>query len=424
MNEITKQIFGTKSENDCVRVFEAFSGYGSQSLALKRLGLNIVNVGISEIDRYAIQAHKALHGEVTNYGDISKVDWNTVPDFDLFTMSSPCTDFSSAGKQLGGEEGSGTRSSLLWECRRAIIAKKPKYILFENVKAITQSKFIKGFNKWQIELESYGYTNYAKVLNAKDFGVPQNRERLFMISILNDDEGYEFPVPFKSAKRLKDVLDSNVDAKYYLSEKLLNCFLSRNELNRQRGNGFRFEPKAPDSIAGSILTKAGGRDDDNYVFCSSENKLIGHVEEPKKEEKSDIYECSSITLTSSPNNFIGFEAPGAALRGRNPNNTSYRTAGAPTEQRLEINMDGIMNTITTVQKDSLLVHNSRIRKLTPRECFRLMGVSDDDINILLNCGISNSQLYKMAGNSIVVDNLYYIFKKLFIDKSKKQLLLF
>lgn len=112
-----------------LRVFEAFAGYGSQSMALKRLGIDFEVVGISEIDKYAIQAYNAVHGETKNYGDISKINWEFVPDFDFLTYSFPCTDISSAGQQKGLEEGSGTRSSLLWECKKAIETKKPKYLL-------------------------------------------------------------------------------------------------------------------------------------------------------------------------------------------------------------------------------------------------------------------------------------------------------
>ena len=132
-----------------LRVFTAFSGYDSQCLALNRLGIPYILVGWSEIDKFAIQAHNALFPEASdrNYGDIAKIDWGRVPDFDLFTMSSPCQDFSAAGLQKGCEEGSGTRSSLLWECRRAILAKKPKYVIFENVKALVQSKFLPYFLK-------------------------------------------------------------------------------------------------------------------------------------------------------------------------------------------------------------------------------------------------------------------------------------
>ena len=231
-----------------IRVFEAFAGYGSQSLALERLKRDYPDfdyevVGISEIDKYAIDAYNALHPGVTNYGDISKINWDEVPDFELFTYSSPCQDFSSAGLQRGGgQEGSGTRSSLLWECRRAIIAKKPKYLLLENVAALVSEKFLPLFNKWQAELESYGYSNFAQVLNAKDYGVPQNRERVFLVSILDDNARYHFPEPFKLEKRLKDVLEVNVDEKYYLSEKIIAGFDAHKKRMEERGNGFGWKP--------------------------------------------------------------------------------------------------------------------------------------------------------------------------------------
>ena len=134
-----------------LRVFTAFSGYDSQCMALDRLGIEYELVGWSEIDKNAIRAHNAVYPQWTdrNYGDISKINWDNVPDFDLFTYSSPCQDFSQAGLQKGGDEGSGTRSSLLWECRRAIEKKRPKYLLMENVAALVSQKFIGLFNQWQ-----------------------------------------------------------------------------------------------------------------------------------------------------------------------------------------------------------------------------------------------------------------------------------
>lgn len=217
-----------------IKVFTAFSGYDSQCMALDRLAENFPGfsyelVGWCEIDKYAIQAHNALYPQWAdrNFGDISKIDWAKVPDFDLFTMSSPCQDFSCAGMQKGGAEGSGTRSSLLWECRKAILAKKPKYILFENVKNLVSKKFLPYFHKWQSELESYGYTCFAKVIDSQNFGIPQHRERLFMISILDENASYSFPAPFPLKKRLKDVLEENVDEKYYLSNVCINR-LSKN----------------------------------------------------------------------------------------------------------------------------------------------------------------------------------------------------
>lgn len=206
-----------------LRVFTAFSGYDSQCLALNRLGIDYILVGWSEIDRYAIQAHDALFPEWKdkNFGDIRNIDWDKIPDFDLFTMSSPCQDFSKIGMQKGGAEGSETKSSLLWECRRAIIAKRPKYILFENVKALCSPKFMPYFQKWQDELASYGYSNFAQVLNASSYGVPQNRERLFMISILDKNAVYSFPEPFPLKKQLTDILEEHVDDRYYLSPNAL-----------------------------------------------------------------------------------------------------------------------------------------------------------------------------------------------------------
>ena len=176
-----------------IKVFEAFAGYGSQSLALKRLKADFEIIGISEIDKYALKGYKALHGTLpTNYGDISKIDWDEVPDFDLFTYSFPCQDISIVGQRKGFDEGSGTESSLLWECKKAIEAKKPKILLMENVKNLVGKKNKPNFDKWLAYLESLGYKNYWKVINAKDCGIPQNRERVFMLSFLDGRE-YEFP---------------------------------------------------------------------------------------------------------------------------------------------------------------------------------------------------------------------------------------
>ena len=140
-----------------------------------------------------------------------------------------CTDFSNAGLQKGGEEGSGTRSSLLWECRKTILTKKPKYLLFENVKALVSDKFKYLFEKWCKELEKYGYANYYQVLNAKDYGVPQSRERIFMISILKTDDEpnpyYEFPKPIKLKKTVEDILEDNVPEKYYMKQEVTDRYI-------------------------------------------------------------------------------------------------------------------------------------------------------------------------------------------------------
>lgn len=233
-----------------------------------------------------------------------------------------CTDFSNAGKQAGGEEGSGTRSSVLWFTRNAILTKKPKFAIMENVKALVSDKFRPLFRKWEQELASYGYTNYCKVLNAKSYGypepVPQNRERIFLVSILNEDHRFRFPEEQELTKRLKDVLQTDVAEKYYLDDEKVAKF---------RG-GKQYTPMT----------------------------------------------------------------------------------------------DGLCRTITTFEQDNLLMETQvqpkrryRIRKLTPRECGRLMGVRDADIDLIESSGVSESSQYKLYGNSIVVNVLVAIFKNLLIE---------
>ena len=339
-----------------LRVLENFAGIGTQRMALENLGITHEVVGITEIDKFAIKSYEAIHGEVNNLGDISKVDPNDVPDHDLFTYSYPCQDISTSGKLKGFEKGSGTRSGLLWECEKVIRAKKPKYLLMENVKNLVSKKFKAGYEDWLQTLEELGYTNYWKVLNSKDYGIPQNRERVFCVSILGEHEPYEFPEPTELEFKVADILEDNVPKKFYL------------------GNDKDIK----------LTSTVTDRDSVKWVTSKSGGKRFA----------------------------IG------ASRGRNPENTSDRTVGSPTEQRLEINKHGISNTITTVQKDNYVVENTGesfsfvIRKLTPKECWRLMGISDDDFDKAQEVN-SDTQLYKQAGNAIVVDVLEALFESMF-----------
>lgn len=377
-----------------LRVFEAFAGYGSQSIALRNLGVEYEIVAISEIDKYAIKAYEAIHGPTNNLGDICKINPSDIPDHDLFTYSFPCQDLSVAGKQAG--LGKGTRSGLLYECEKIIEAKKPKYLLLENVKNLVGKKFKPQFNEWLEYLKELGYTNYWKVLNAKDYGVPQNRERVFVVSILGDHKPYEFADKIPLDKCIADILEDEVDEKYYLSEEIQNRLKITNQ----------------DKISIPQATKKGYIEMDLPGVCDlsypNSKTRRGRVQEGGK---------VSPTLTAASQDICYIDLPCiCASRGRNPENPSDRTAGAPTEQRLEFNTKGTSNTITTVQKDNYVVEPSfRIRKLTPKECFRLMGMRDNDIDKIQAVGISNTQQYKMAGNSIVVDVLEVIFEKLFME---------
>ena len=439
-----------------LKVVELFSGYGSQALALKRLGIDFTSTQC-DIDKYAVQAYNQIHGETLNLGDITKVDEGKLDkDIDLLTFSSPCQDFSVSGLQKGGEKGSGTRSSLLWECERIISATRPKYLLMENVKNLVGKKFFPCFQSWLQTLDALGYTNYWKVLNAKDYGVPQNRERVFVVSIRKDiNQGYTFPEPIKLEKRLKDVLEENVDEKYYLSDKLVQGFLAKIERGKEHPTGFNQQINICDQE--DVCTTLTSR----YHKCG--------ITDPYIEDTSKTIRTSGFSSLDKHSWDVVKEPIPAASRGRNPDNPSDRTVGSHTEQRLELNEDGITNTLTTVQKDNYVVepqvkqlgvlkestrtnghtqdrvystnglsptlntcqggglepkilNQYRLRKLTPRECFRLMGVADEDFNKLHD--ISKTQLYKLAGNSIVVDVLAAIFRNLLINKTTKDTTIF
>ena len=447
-----------------IKVFEAFSGYGSQSIALKNLGIPYEVVAISEIDKYAIKAYEAIHGPTLNLGDITQINVKDIPEHDLFTYSFPCQDISVAGKTRGIIEGE-TRSGLLYECKKIIEYCKPKYLLLENVKNLVGKKFKSQFDEWLEYLESLGYTSYWKVLNAKDYGVPQNRERVFVVSILNDTQGYEFPEPFKLNKCIKDILEDEVDEKYYINKPFNLVNKGHQAELDMKGQECIRRVYGVDKIAPTLTTMQGGYREPK-ILCE------GNVNPSGKGMNGNVFNSEGLSPTLTTNKgegpkilipqatkkgYIEMELPGvcdlsypnsktrrgrvqdggkisptltaanqdicyidlpciAASRGRNPNNPSSRVAGEPTEQRLELNTKGTSNTITTVQKDNYVVEQTyRIRKLTPRECFRLMGMNDYDIDKIQQAGISNTQQYKLAGNSIVVNVLEAIFKKLFLQ---------
>ncbi|MDO7864786.1 DNA cytosine methyltransferase [Brochothrix thermosphacta] len=197
---------------------EAFSGIGSQRLALKRANIPHKSIGVFEVDSAAIESYKAIHGDIHNLGDISKISEDEIPDHDLFTYSFPCQDISKAGRQAGLKKGSNTRSGLLWECERIIQKKKPRFLLLENVPNLVAKKHKPDFILWLEWLESQGYTNYWSLLNGVDYNIPQNRSRVFVVSILGEHKPFKFPTSLEQTKQLKDLLEEDVDEKYFLTE--------------------------------------------------------------------------------------------------------------------------------------------------------------------------------------------------------------
>lgn len=208
-----------------LKVCTLFSGYDSQCIALDQVGIDYELVAWAEIDKHAIKAHNALYHQWAdrNLGDVSKIDWNNT-DFgiNLLTYSFPCTNISAAGTQAGAVEGSGTASSLLWECRRVIDIKRPKYLLMENVRNLIGKRHKYVFDKWCKTLEDFGYKNFYQVMNAEDYGVPQHRERVIMVSILctEDDPNpeFEFPEPIPLECEGADYLEDTDDETYYLNQ--------------------------------------------------------------------------------------------------------------------------------------------------------------------------------------------------------------
>lgn len=362
-----------------MKYFSLFSGIGAFEKALKNLAVDFELVGYCEIDKYASKSYSAIHDvpESMNYGDITKIDESTLPnDIDLITYGFPCQDISVAGKQQGlfSEDGSQTRSGLFFEALRIIEATKPKIAIAENVKNLTSKKFNAQFQIVLASLDAAGYNNYWQVLNAKDYGVPQNRERVFIISIRKDiDTGlFKFPEAFPLDKRLKDVLESEVDEKYYLSEQNLKWLDKHNENHTKKGTGFLFKPKDPETDYASTLRA-------NASFAPTDNAVF--VAEPQCIQAADLnhYQNDQMNRVYSPEGI----AP-----------TVMTKTGGGRE--------------TKIVEPAIL----RIRKLTPKECFRLMGFDDADFE-KAEAVNSNTQLYKQAGNSIVVDVLEYIFNSLF-----------
>lgn len=565
-----------------LRVLSLFSGIGAFEVALDEENIDWELDHYCEIDKYACRSYNCIHGttDEDNLKDVTNIDYSKIGRVDLVTYGFPCQDISLAGNQKGffDEEGNLTRSGLFFNAADVIRHTKPKFAIFENVKNLTGKKFKAEFETVLSVLDELGYNTYWKVLNAKDYGIPQNRERVFGISIRKDiDHGYEFPLPVEMTLRLKDMLEEQVEEKYYLSEQCLKGFLKHNENHEAKGTGFKWKPRELNGIASCLRANSALAPTDNTI-AEPKIEQVGNIDLGNNESNNRVYSPDGLSPTSNTmqgghrqpkilvkeatkkgyaeaeiGDSINLEQPNSktrrgrvgkgvaqtlttscnqavveplicASRGRNPENPSSRKAGEHTEQRLEVNTSGCSNTLTTVQKDNLVLepsvlryerteyakrirkkyesgeisekrsnlrqygirkdgcsntlttvqkdnyvvepkmtyiekalketieknngelgegldlynrrvindgcaktlgadcgHNGTagsmmiyrdfsIRKLTPRECWRLMGFKDKYFDKVQ--GVSNSQLYKQAGNSIVVDVLRAIFREL------------
>ncbi len=427
-----------------IRLIELFAGYGSQALALKYLGVKFEHWKICEWAVKSIQAYKDIHFSHLGNWIYMKVDYDLPDEYKnyahwlydlgisqnynepmtleqieklgkdkqkeilaniqitnnlvniqrvhakdlgientdkytyLLTYSFPCQDLSLAGKGKGMSDTS-TRSGMLWEVERILsecneLGELPQILLMENVPQIHSQDNIKDFNKWQLRLEELGYKNYFEDLIATDYEIPQTRNRCFMVSILGD-YSYTFPQKKPLKLKLKDMLEEEVDEKYFLSEKTIKFFYENEKKQQEKGNGFKFGVSDGNTIAKTITTRAGSRMDDNFIKIKNNTKK-GYIK---------AVEGDGIDF-SQPNS--------KTRRGRVQKNK--------------------IQTLTTQNNLGVVNSDLRIRKLTPKECFRLMGVKDEDFK-KVSKNQSNSSLYHLAGDSIVVNVLMAIFKEL-IDR--------
>lgn len=325
-----------------IKLLELFGGIGACTKAIERLGIKYQVVDYVENDKYAVNSYNAIHN--TNFKPQDIRDWDKAVDIDLIMHGSPCQDFSLAGKQKGGDKGSGTRSSLMYETLRIVEKLKPKYVIWENVKNIISKRHIHNFNAYVEEMKNYGYKSFYKVMNASDYGIPQHRERVITISIRDDIENsFEFPKAIELKKPLKEFLEKNVDESYYLSPERIKK-ITKEDVN------------SSDFIPIKNCTKKGYLEatDGDGCYISAIDKKRGTVQK----------------------NMI------------------------PT---IKTSLD-----IGVVEKK---MNEFKIRRLTPRECWRLMGFDDKDFD-KANAINSNVQLYKQVGNSIVVNVLEEVIKSL------------
>ena len=407
-----------------IRLIELFAGIGSQRKALKNLKADATSYRVCEYDKYAIQSYNAIHG--TNFKPSSINDWTakdlgiTEPDkyTYLMTYSFPCQDLSLAGNQKGMARGDNTRSGLLWEVERLLDecnGNLPDVLLMENVPQVIGAKNIEHFAEWLAKLDSLGYKSKWELLNAKNYGIPQNRNRCFMVSI-KGDYYYDFPKPMPLKLRLKDMLEDEVNEKYYLIVKQIAkiAFLG-NKPYIEKGTGIH--------QSNTIQTK-----DIINTLTAGDYKATPMIIEPKCIKVADLNipgRMESACRVYSPDGI----APACNTCGGGGLETKImeeqETSGIIYEKPLErkgwhnkacevLNPNGITTCIHT-QSNNLLQKikvDYRIRKLTPKECWRLMGFTDESFDKAKQSGMSNSQLYKQAGNSIVVNVLEAIFKEI------------
>lgn len=442
-----------------VRLIELFGGIGACSKALERLGIEYQLVDYVEIDKFAVKSFNAMHG--TNFEPQDIKAWSKDVEVDMIMHGSPCQDFSVAGNNAGGDKGSGTRSSLMYETVRIVEKLKPRIVVWENVKNLLSKKHRHNFEHYLEHMSNLGYQNYYQVLNAKDYGVPQNRERVFTISIKGPHKPFVFPEKIPLDIRLKDILEPKVDEKYYLSEKMLEKITWNTkgseiiEVANLHKGGQKGGVISTDGIC-STLTATDYKRPKQIIDtkCVQVGQLYGTEKEPNP-QAGRVYDSKGLSPTvdscsggnrmpkiivREPNkkgydeatigDTINIEQPNSKTRrGRVGHGVAQTIMTACHQVVVEAERtplkflgrngkktDGdyafcVDTSQTGGIKETYSDGSLRIRKLTPKECWRLMTFDDSDFEKAEKVN-SNSQLYRQAGNSIVVDVLCAIFENM------------
>ena len=417
-----------------------FAGYGGAEFALQKAGIDFEVVGYSEIDKYAIQCYEQNH-KGKNYGDCVKINPNELSDFDLLCGGFPCQSFSVAGKGLGELD---TRGTLFYEIIRIAEVKKPRYMLLENVKGLTFKPHKKTFEKILSELKRIGYFIDWKILNTKDYGIPQNRERIFFVCFRDEEDYNKFKFPEKEELQifLKDILEREVEEKYYLSEKQIN------KLKEYLGKKNKINEEVINSI-GTCFGRGGSSAEECESFARTNKALmIGNLSRYKmKSERTMEFKDKGVSWGLTGNCDVGvvdiYEVNGGKDsdktkpryiqidKGQHSQQDKYyyveniaptKVSNVPqviqpvyissTQKHNTIRNDGISNALPEAMgmgggHTPMILKEYRLRKLTPKECFRLMGFLDDEIN--LN-DLSNTQRYKLAGNGWDINLVSKIFR--------------
>lgn len=439
---------------------EAFAGVGAQRMALQRLSVPFQIRAISEIDKDALIAYATIHCDLMaklsaytfpdqdtmlnilqkkrigfdyvkqkhtlnhrtqlaylqkvyladilshNLGDISLIRGRDTQKLDLLTYSFPCTDLSKAGRMEGMRKGSQTRSGLLWQVERLLLElyelhALPKILLMENVPDVIGSRNKRDFDEWHRRLEQLGYQSFYKVLDAKDYGIPQHRERCYMVSILGA-YAYTFPEGIPLTRKLRDLLEREVDDAYYLNERRIHMFSDMSDHNGFiRGDRFQPYDGMHKEVAKTLLTRAGQCSTDNYLVQYEPVQLL-HADANGNVQWEAVQDAILLPENTRRGFVLAQEGDGVYI------NRTASKRGVVQKQMIQ--------TIKCSVQDLGVVQNKRIRRLTPRECWRIMDFTDADYDRCVQAGISETAMFKLAGNSIVVAVLTAIFRNLFVKK--------